>query len=66
MFYVHLCSLHLTGRLEKTAEEKVQLLQLVRKTELKWAYRCLWAMLGLLFTIFLLIVILKFGLYNKH
>jgi hypothetical protein len=46
----------------KTEEEKAQQLQLLRKTELKWAHRCLCATFGLLVTIFLLVVIIKFGI----
>jgi len=46
----------------KTEAEKAQQLRLLREIELKWARRCLYAMMALVFTVLLLVVIIKFGI----
>ncbi|KAF8504265.1 hypothetical protein JB92DRAFT_2738232 [Gautieria morchelliformis] len=44
----------------KSDEEKSHQMQLLRRTELKWAHRCLWVMFGLIVTVFFLVLLIKF------
>jgi hypothetical protein len=46
----------------KTESEKTQELRLHRETEKKWARRCLCALFGLTITVFLLFIIIQFGI----
>jgi len=50
--------------LEKSPEESVRLLRLIREAELRWAWRCAYALSTLSLIAFLLFLIIKFSILS--